>query len=102
MNTDFPTPITSFADLKTYENYLQEEFCDKSPTFKNLFNTLLESVIKIDCTVGNRLEAKIGKLKEIGDDYVLLTLQNGKNMIIGLESIKFVTILQNNIKYPHF
>ncbi len=105
MNTDFPVPITSIDDLEIYENYLKEEFRNQTAPTKNLkdrLKTLIGSLVKIDYPVGNRLESKIGRLLEIGEDFISINLQNGRNMVIGLNTVKFLTVLQNNIKNPHF
>ena len=105
MNSNFPVPITSVTDLEFYENYLKEEFPHKTDTDINLhkhLKTLVGNIVKIDCSVGNRLESKIGKLIQVGEDFLTLNLQNGRNLSVCLSNIKFVTVLQRNTKNPHF
>ncbi|MBR6533343.1 MAG: hypothetical protein IKT44_02825 [Clostridia bacterium] len=105
MNDNFPTPITTENDLSFYENYLHQEFDVLPKPTHNLTDYLkphIGKTIKADCAVGNRLESKIGILTQVGEDFITITLQSKKDMIIGLKTVKFLTILQNSIKNPYF
>ncbi len=105
MNDNFPIPITTENDLSFYEDYLLAEFDvspKPTPNLTDYLGAYIGKPIKIDCTVGNRLESKIGTLTNVGEDFIAINLQNGKNMVIALNTVKFLTILQNNIKNPHF
>lgn len=105
MNDNFPTPITTENDLSFYENYLLGEFDVSPKPTQNLTDYLgayIGKTVKIDCAIGNRLESKIGILTQVGEDFITITLQSKKDMIIGLKAVKFLTILQNNIKNPYF
>ncbi len=105
MNDNFPIPITTENDLSVYENYLLGEF-DISPkpthNLTDYLKSLIGKTVKIDCAIGNRLESKMGILTQVGQDFITIALQSKKDMVIGLKTVKFLTILQNNIKNPHF
>ncbi len=108
MNYDFPIPITSDTDLQIYEDYLKEEFENSditvtAPTLTEQLKSYIGKPVKAECAVGNRLESRSGILTQVGEEFIILTaFQNRRSMIIGLKSVKFLTILQNNIKNSHF
>lgn len=110
MNNNFPIPITDAADLEIYENYLKEELSSSDLTVHSPIPTLSEHLksyigkpVKAECEVGNRLESKSGILSQVGNEFIIInSFQNRQSVIIGLKSVKFLTILQNNVKNPHF
>lgn len=100
MNEAFPSPITNEADLDFYENYLQQEF--KKPRHETLMQRLEAFVgcrLKTEYSIGNRSEIKIGKLLEIGQDFILIAqAPNGQKTLVLSDSINAVTILGNTAK----
>ncbi len=105
MHNDFPVPITSDKDLDIYQSYLSSELEESNITANNMTANLkcyIGNLVKTDCAVGNRLESKIGILDTVGEDFVILNLQSRKKALIPLNSVKFLTILQNNTKSPYF
>ncbi len=105
MNDNFPIPITDETDLEFYEEYLKEEFTlatDKKPTLCAALKSYIGKAVKADCAIGNRLESRIGILTEVGDDFFMIKPPNRREIIINLNSLKFLSILQNNTKPPHY
>lgn len=105
MNDNFPIPITTENDLSFYENYLHQEFDvlpKPTPNLTDYLKSYIGKTVKIDCAIGNRLESKTGILTQVGEDFITISLQARKEMIIGLKTVKFLTILQNSIKNPYF
>lgn len=99
MYTNFPVPINDDSDLEFYENYLKQEFKTTATTFVQSLKAYIGCTLKIDCVTCNRIEAKIGKLLTVGEDFILLNLsQTNQKTIISLDTVKFVTILKNNTK----
>lgn len=105
MNDNLPIPITTENDLSVYENYLIEEFDvspKPTPNLTDYLKSYIGKPVKIDCDIGNRFESKIGILTQVGKDFITISLQSKKDMIIALKTVKFLTILQNSIKNPYF
>lgn len=105
MTDNLPIPIISDKDLDFYEDYLYQEFKPKSNesvTFNTLLKNYTGKTVKIDCSIGNGLQSKTGILTSLGDDFLTIKLPNRHEIIIKLNSIKFITILQNNPKLPHY
>ncbi len=102
MDNNLPIPITNEKDLLFYEDYLKQEFTtvNTQESYEYLEN-FLKCVVKIDCEIANRIESKIGTLETFGKDFLVINLQNQKKSIILLKCVKFITILQNNKKYPY-
>lgn len=106
MSDNFPIPINNETDLVFYENYLNKEFendisltIHKTKTLKNLLESYIGFFIKAEVCVGNRLEVRVGKLLEIGQDYLCLSSSSNKcKTIIDIKSVRFFTIPQNNYK----
>ncbi len=103
MNTDFPIPITTATDLEFYENFLKQEFkITPATSFIQNLKSYIGSLVKIEYTVGNRIEAKTGWLLEVGEDFILLKqMQTGQKTLLRSSVVKFVTLLKNNVKNPH-
>ncbi len=104
MNNEFPVPITSEADLIHYEKYLEQEFAPPS-TQKTLLNKLecyIGGRVKIDLFSPYRADSRIGILKDIGQDYLVLKTQSQTECFIPFCVVKCITILQNNKTLPHF
>jgi hypothetical protein len=96
MYLDFPSPIDNDSDLEFYENYLKQEFkTTQHSTFVEYLKRYIGFTLKIDCAIGNRIDTKIGKLTEVGEDFILLNIAptNQKTMV-RLGNVKFVTILK--------
>ncbi len=105
MNDNFPTPITNETDLEFYENYLKDEFVtveNKAETFTDLLKKYIGKPIKADCTIGNRVEYRIGILSSVGMDFIIIKPNRNREIIIKLQSIKFISVLPNNTKLPHY
>lgn len=104
MNNQLPVPITDETDLDYYKSYLNREFSEittPKATLCALLKAYIGKSVKIDI-VGYKPETRMGKLSQIGDDYLILKSQNQTEIIIPLTSVKLVTVLQNNTKPPHF
>ncbi len=90
---DFLNPIFDEKDLETYEEFLKNELKNtNSETFENFLQTLLGKQIKVDCLLGNHLESRSGKLIKIGEDFLLLRLQNCSQLLINKSLIKFISL----------
>ncbi len=106
MNENFPIPITTTNDLEVYEAYLKEEFQSTETPNSDLIEKLqgyIGKPVKAECEVGNRLESKSGILSQVGNGFIVVSsFQNRQSVLIGLKSIKFFTVLQNNTKNAYF
>lgn len=99
MYDNLPPSITTENDLLVYEDYLNretEEIVPKKP--KDCLKDFLNRVVKIVC--GNTVI--IGVLEEIGNDFLIITSRNLKKTAIARNNVKFITVLQNNTKFPYF
>ena len=94
MNDNFPISITNEADLDFYQNFLNKNF--EKPiqnTFSEKLRAHLQSPVKIDCVIGNRLDTKFGRLLDVGEDFILIKHpQSNQKMLIPTSAVRFVTI----------
>jgi hypothetical protein len=103
MDANFPTPITDISDLEFYQNFLKEEFPQKEPsTLKEKLKTLIGNQIKIESAIGSRIEIRTGRLLEVGDDFIVIKpMQSNVEIMLYINSVKFLTVLKNNIRKPY-
>ena len=104
MNSQLPIPITDESDLNYYEQYLNQELSTVTNAKVHLYATLnayIGKLVKIDFT-GIKPESRMGKLSQVGDDFLIIKSNNQSEIIIPITSVKFLTVLQNNTKLPHF
>lgn len=93
MQYNLPKRIQSEADLKFYENYLQNEKADISYTL-TLENFLQETkghFAKIEFLNG----IKTGVITNIGKDFLILR-RNGNNTLIPFKNIKSIILPRGN------
>ncbi|MBR4116975.1 MAG: hypothetical protein IKK65_02725 [Clostridia bacterium] len=105
MNDIFPLPLTNETDLEVYEEYLKNEFSEnrhQPQTLTSILKGYIGKNVKADCAIGNRLESRIGLLTDVGENFLIIKPPNRQELIIHLGSLKFLSILQNNTKLPHY
>ena len=113
-----PMHITCEDDLQVYEDYLQENFSEKSLipvgrisnykgyTSQVLNNNIFSSgylrknigkLLKVESLIGNSLDVRIGKLTDVGADYIALKLNKSCcSLMIPTSSIRYITIIHDN------
>lgn len=65
--------------------------------FQGYLKNHIGKLIKVESLIGNCLESRIGKLLEIGADYVVIKLyQSSCSMMINTAPIKYITIVHDN------
>lgn len=117
MEQNFPKYIKSESDLAVYEKYLSREFSKSTPSVKlersdNTIRTEAQSsplvyqcflkkhigkLIKAESLIGNRLEARIGILMEVGSDFIVIRPnKNCVTTVIDLKCVKYISIIHNN------
>lgn len=104
MDNQFPIPITDETDLNYYESYLNREFSEittPKPQLCAFLKAYIGKPVKIEI-ISNKTETRMGKLSQVGNDFLSLKAHNQTETIIPLTSVKVATVLQNNTKLPHF
>lgn len=97
MRENFPSPITDEKDLDFYQNYLKREFETTAPnTLHRKLKTLIGSLVKAECLLGNQHQIKIGYLLEVGEDFITLKQpQSNAKTIIRTDTVKLLHILKD-------
>ena len=84
--------ITCEKDLEIYEKHLQGDLLGEMNFKKHLINCKGKMVLVETC-VGGNVSKKIGKLLEVGDDYIVLKNANScQSTIIPASNIYFITV----------
>ena len=117
MEQNFPKYIKNESDLAVYEKYLNREIAKSTPSVKieryeNNVRTEAPSgplvyqcflrkhigkLIKAESLIGNRLEARIGILMEVGSDFIVIRPnKNCVTTVIDLKCVKYISIIHNN------
>ena len=114
-----PMHITCEDDLQVYEDYLQENFSEKSlipvgnktANHKGYISQVLNNnifssgylrknigkLLKVESLIGNSLDVRIGKLTDVGADYIALKLNKSCcSLMIPTSSIRYITIIHDN------
>lgn len=66
--------------------------------FQGYLKNHIGKLIRVESLIGNSLESRIGKLLEVGTDYIVIKLHiKNCSMVINTASIKYITIAHNNI-----
>lgn len=74
---------------------------DTKPQKKSYRNDYLKNhigkLIKVESLICERLESRIGILMEVGNDYIVIKPNRSCcSMVIGSQSIEYITIIHNN------
>lgn len=115
---DFNSPIIeSEQDLQVYEDYLKDNFPNKSvknnmmqkpivSNPKNLNSPIFSGgylrqnigkLLKVESLIGNLLDTRIGILLDVGTDFLALKIHKSCcSLIIPTSSIKYITIIHDN------
>ena len=98
MPYNLPYKISDEKDLNIIEErLLNDKSKYKNNSFLEILGSYLEKPIKIELIIGNRLNTRIGKLCEVGQDFVILkNINYGFKTVIPLNFIRIITLLQGN------
>lgn len=109
--SNFLPAIVSEKDLNIYENYLNKDTAKYPVSIENPKNNSLPNhlhnhigkLIKTESVIGETVICKIGKLLQVGNNFLVVKLPNAcATTVIELSSVKFITIVHDNSKIKLF
>ena len=120
-----PMHISEESDLSLFEEFLQTDtlenlskpqkeermICKSGGVIGNINTDLLDNslffqgylknhrgkLVRVESLVGCCLESRVGKLLDVGMDYIVIKLyKNGCSMMLKAKEIKYITIVHDN------